>query len=610
MSSSEISLTSYKTEDVLLLPHDPGVYRFKNKHGKLIYVGKAKDLKKRVASYFNRSNQLSRKTIKMVSEVAEIEFTIVNSEFDALLLENNLIKENQPKYNILLKDDKTFPYIVILKEQFPRIISTRKVDRTKGEYFGPYTSVKAMKNVLQLLHQLYKIRTCNFDLSPQNIRKKKFKVCLEYHLGNCLGPCEGLQEHNDYLDEINQSKEALKGNLSVVRNYFKERMQTAAEQLAFEEAQKFKNKLDLLEKFQSKSLIVSTKITNTDVFTLVSDESSAFVNYMRVDGGIINISDTLEVKRKLDETDEEILQLLMVSLRTKYESSNKEILTNKQVSLYDETLSITQPAIGDKKKLVDLSVKNALFFKKERFNQKLQSQTKENRVLLQMKEDLKLTQTPMRIECFDNSNIQGTHPVASMVCFINGKAAKKEYRHFNIKTVVGPDDFGSMREIVYRRYKRVIDEGLPLANLIIIDGGKGQLSAAVSSLKELGIYGKVPIIGIAKKLEELYYPEDSIPIHLAKKSESLKIIQQLRDEAHRFAITFHRAKRSKTQTKSALDDIDGIGEKTRSLLLSELKSVEKIKRASITELSNLIGKKKALLVKDHFVSTDTNKKGT
>ena len=600
MLSGEISLTSYKTEDVNLLPHDPGVYRFKNKHGKLIYVGKAKDLKKRVASYFNRSNQLSRKTVKMVSEVAEIEFTIVNSEFDALLLENNLIKENQPKYNILLKDDKTFPYIVVLKEQFPRIISTRKVDRTKGEYFGPYTNVKAMKSVLQLLRQLYKIRTCNLDLSPQNIGRKKFKVCLEYHLGNCLGPCEGLQQHDNYLDEINLSKEVLKGNLAVVRNYFKEGMQAAAGQLAFEDAQKFKTKLEQLEKFQSKSLIVSNKISNTDVFTIVSDETSAFVNYMRVDNGIINLSDTLEIRRKLDETDQEILELLMVNLRHKYESSNRDILTNIPVATYDESLSIVQPQIGDKKKLVELSIKNALFFKKERFNQKMESKDKESRVVLQLKEDLKLTEAPVRIECFDNSNIQGTHPVASMVCFINGKPAKKEYRHFNIKTVVGPDDFGSMREIVFRRYKRVIEENLPLANLIIIDGGKGQLSAAVTSLKELGLYGKVPIIGIAKKLEELYYPDDSIPLHLAKKSESLKLIQQLRDEAHRFAITFHRAKRSKTQIKSALDDIEGIGEKTKSLLLSELKSVEKIKKATVTELSQLVGLSKATLIKNHF----------
>ncbi len=600
MPIGEISLTSYRKEEVNQLPHEPGVYRFKNKIGKLIYVGKAKDLKKRVTSYFTSSNQLSRKTIKMVSEIAEIEFTIVNSEFDALLLENNLIKENQPKYNILLKDDKTFPYIVILKERFPRIISTRKVDRTKGEYFGPYTSVKAMKSVLQLLRQLYKIRTCNYDLSPQNIAKKKFKVCLEYHLGNCLGPCEGLQKHEDYVDEIAQSKEALKGNLTVVRNYFKDRMLLSAEQLAFEEAQKYKHKIELLEKFQSKSLIVSNKIINTDVFTLVSDENSAFINYMRIDNGMINISDTLEIRRKLDETDEEILQLLIISMRTKYESSSSEILTNIPVTIYNDSLSITQPIIGDKKKLIDLSIKNSLFFKKERYNQKLQSQTKENRILVQLKDDLKLTEMPRRIECFDNSNIQGTNPVASMVCFINGKPAKKEYRHFNIKTVVGPDDFGSMREIVYRRYKRVIEDNLPLTNLIVIDGGKGQLSSAVTSLKELGLYGKIPIIGIAKKLEELYFPEDQIPLHLAKKSESLKVIQQLRDEAHRFAITFHRTKRSKGQIKSVLDDIQGIGDKTKTLLLTEFKSVEKIKNSTVTDVSKIVGLKKATLIKDYF----------
>lgn len=595
-----LSVNAYKTGEIHLLPHEPGVYRFKNKHDKIIYVGKAKDLKKRVSSYFTRSNQLNRKTIRMVSEIAEVEFTIVNSEFDALLLENNLIKENQPKYNILLKDDKSFPYIVVLKERFPRIISTRRVDKSKGEYFGPYTNVKAMKNVLQLLRQLYKIRTCSFDLTPQNIEKKKFKVCLEYHLGNCLGPCEGLQQHQDYLEEIEQSKEVLKGNLTVVRSYFKERMQQAAAKLAFEEAQKFKDKIDQLEKFQAKSLIVSNNISDVDVFTIVSDEQTAFVNYMRVDNGIVNLSDTLEIKRKLDETDQEILELVIVSLRTRYESQNSEILTNIPVDGFGHTIMVTQPQRGDKKKLVELSVKNALFFKKERYNQKQQSQKKENRVLLQLRDELKLKELPKRIECFDNSNIQGTNPVASMVCFIDGKPAKKEYRHFNIKTVVGPDDFGSMREIVHRRYKRVIDDNLPMTNLIVIDGGKGQLNAAVSSLKELGLYGKVPIIGIAKKLEELYFPEDEIPLHLSKKSESLRLLQHLRDEAHRFAIMFHRTKRSKSQIKSVFDDIDGIGEKTAQLLLSEFKSVAKIRQASITDLSKLVGAKKAQIVKNFF----------
>lgn len=600
MLSDSFPVSSYKVGEVHLLPHEPGVYRFKNNKGSLIYVGKAKDLKKRVTSYFTRSNQLNRKTLRMVSEVEEIEFTIVNSEFDALLLENNLIKENQPRYNILLKDDKSFPYIAILKEQFPRIISTRRMDRSKGEFFGPYTSVKAMKNVLQLLRQLYKIRTCSYDLSPFNIKKGKFKVCLEFHLGNCLGPCEGLQEPKQYLEEIAQSKEVLKGNLSVVKNHFKDKMNEAAASLAFEEAQKYKDKLDLLEKFQSRSLLVSQKITDIDVFTLVSDPQSVFINFMRVDNGTVNLTDTFEIKRKLDETDEEILELVMVNIREKYESTNKEILTNLAVPEWDEKVIITQPKIGDKRKLVELSIKNALFFKKERFNQKLQQVPKENRLLLQLKNDLKLKELPHRIECFDNSNIHGTSAVASMVCFINGKPAKKEYRHFNIKTVDGPDDFGSMREIVFRRYKRVMEEESEMANLIVIDGGKGQLSAAVHSLKELGLYGQVSVIGIAKKLEELYYPEDQIPLHLGKKSESLRLLQQLRDEAHRFAITFHRNKRSKIQIKSALDDITGIGEKTKERLLTEFKSVEKIKKSSVTDLATLIGMHKATVVKDFF----------
>lgn len=602
MPEPTFSVSSYKVNEVNLLPHEPGVYRFKNKYGKLIYVGKAKDLKKRVASYFNRSNQLNRKTMRMVSEVEEVEFTIVNSEFDALLLENNLIKENQPRYNILLKDDKSFPYIAILNEEFPRIISTRRVDRSQGQYFGPYTSVKAMKSVLQLLRQLYKIRTCSYDLSPTNIKKGKFKACLEFHLGNCLGPCEGQQQPSDYLEEIEQSKEVLKGNLAVVRNHFKSRMEEAASQLAFEEAQKYKDKLDLLEKFQAKSLIVSQKITDTDVFTLVSDPQSAFINYMRVDNGIVNLSDTFEIKRKLDETDEEILELVMINVRDKYGSSNKEILTNLPITSWNEKVSIVQPKIGDKRKLVELSIKNALFFKKERFNQKLEQTPKENRILLQLKNDLKLKDLPYRIECFDNSNIQGTTPVASMVCFINGKPAKKEYRHFNIKTVVGPDDFSSMREIVHRRYFRVKEEGSEMANLIVIDGGKGQLNAAVESLKELNLYGSVPIVGIAKRLEELYFPEDPIPLHLGKKSESLRLLQHLRDEAHRFAITFHRKKRSKGQVKSVLDEIEGIGEKTKERLLSEFRSVEKIRQASVTEVAKHIGLHKATLVKDFLNS--------
>lgn len=595
----------YNREDYLSLPDQPGVYKFFNKNGKIVYVGKAKSLKKRVASYFNKTGQQNRKTVKLVSEIAFIEVTVVNSEFDALLLENNLIKENQPRYNILLKDDKSFPSILITNERFPRIYSTRRIEKSKGEYFGPYTSVKAMNSVLDLLRKLYKIRTCKYVLSESNIEKGKFKVCLEYHIGNCKGPCEGLQSEEDYMDEIGQAREILKGNVSLVKNTFKDSMQKAAEGLQFELAQEYKDKLDLLDKFQSRSLIVNQKVTDIDVFTIIKDEKHSFINYMKIDQGSIRASETVEIRLKMDETKEEVLQYAIPLLRHKFQSTNEEILSNIELTLEADDVEIIVPQIGDKRKLVDLSLKNALSFKKQKIEEKSKNQYgSKTHLLYQLKEDLRLKEIPEHIECFDNSNIQGTNPVASMVCFKNGKPAKSDYRKFNIKTVTGPDDFGSMKEIVTRRYNRLVNDSLPLPNLVVIDGGKGQLNAAVEALKEIDLYGQIPVVGIAKKLEEIYFPDDPIPLHINKKSESLKLIQHLRDEAHRFAITFHRQKRSKSANVSELDKIPGIGYKTRNQLLGRFKSLKRVKQATQDEIAEVIGAVRAKSITEYF-----NKKG-
>lgn len=575
------------------LPNKPGVYKFFDSSNTIIYVGKAKDLKKRVTSYFTKGNLDNRKTYRLVSEIKEIEFVIVSSEFDALLLENNLIKENQPKFNILLKDDKSFPSICITNERFPRIYSTRRIDNSKGEYFGPYTSVKAMNNVLELIRKLHTVRTCKYNLSEENIKKKKFKVCLEYHIGNCLGPCEDFQSEENYLQDIEQAKSILKGKIGVVARSYKQKMQEAADNMQFEVAQSFKEKYDRLEKFQSKSLIVNPNITDTDVFSIVSGEKISFINYLKIDNGSIINSETIEVKKKLEEEDTRVLQFSIFDLRKKYNSTNASILVNREVESW-EGVEISIPKIGDKKKLVDLSLKNALFFKKEKISK---DSVQPNEAILQnLMKDLNLQELPIHIECFDNSNIQGTNPVASMVCFKNGKASKSDYRKYNIKTVIGPDDFASMNEVVGRRYHHLKSEKLPFPNLIIIDGGKGQLSAACDALREIGIYGQIPIIGIAKRLEEIYYPEDSIPLYISKKSTSLKLIQQLRDEAHRFAITFHRQKRSKASVTSSLDSIKGIGKSTREKLMQEFKSVTRMKESSEKDLIELIGTSKAQIV--------------
>lgn len=587
-------------KDVLAsLPDSPGVYRYYNQENILIYVGKAKSLKKRVSSYFNKQSQYNRKTEKLVSEIARIEFTLANSEFDALLLENNLIKQNQPKYNILLKDDKTFPYICILRERFPRIISTRKYIPKQGEYFGPYSSVSAMNSVLDLVRQLYSIRTCPLLLSEENIAEKKFKVCLEYHIGNCKGPCEGLQDEVNYNEEIAQARYVLKGNLSIVENYFQTNMQQAASLLEFERAEFYKSKLEKLEKFQTKSLVVNRKLTDIDVFAIASSDTEAFINYLQIKEGAIIFSKNVEIKKKLDETDEELLSMAVQELRSEYKSSNPEVYTNFELTVKADDFENIVPQIGDKKKLVDLSLKNALYLKREREISKEEKKSKKNEVLHIMMKDLRLVHYPKVIECFDNSNFQGTNPVASMVRFVEGKPDKKGYRHFNIKTVEGPNDFASMKEIVTRRYKRIMEEQGEYPQLIIVDGGKGQLSSACEALKELGLYGKIPIVGIAKKLEEIYYPEDPLPLLISKKSPALLLILRVRDEAHRFGITFHRLKRSKSTFVTELEEVPGIGKKTADKLLAHFKSFKKIKEASLQELTDVVGENNAKRIAEY-----------
>ncbi len=575
---------------VASLPDSPGVYRYYNKEAVLIYVGKAKSLKKRVGSYFNKQSQYNRKTEKLVSEIVKLEYTLANTEFDALLLENNLIKQNQPKYNILLKDDKTFPYLCILKERFPRIISTRKYIPKQGEYFGPYSSVGAMNSLLELVRQLYSIRTCSLLLSKENIEEKKFKVCLEYHIGNCKGPCEGLQEEQAYNEEIAQARFILKGNLSIVEDYFVDRMKEAAEKLEFEKAGFYKFKLERLGNFQTKSLVVNRKLTDIDVVTIASSETDAFVNYIQIKEGAIIFSKNLEIKKKLDESDEDILNMAVQEVRSEHKSNNAEVYTNIALSVKSDDFENVVPQIGDKKKLVDLSLKNALYLKREREINKEERKTKKNEVLHILMDNLRLLQYPKIIECFDNSNFQGTNPVAAMVRFVDGKPDKKGYRHFNIKTVVGPDDFASMKEIVGRRYKRIMEEEGEYPQLIIVDGGKGQLSSACEALQELGLYGKIPIVGIAKRLEEIYYPEDPLPLLISKRSPGLLLIQRIRDEAHRFGITFHRLKRSNSTFVTELESIPGIGKKTADKLLAHFKSFKKIKEASFEELEAIAGK--------------------
>jgi excinuclease ABC subunit C len=592
---SRIMSSSPKKELLDQLPDQPGIYKFFDINEQLIYVGKAKDIKKRVSNYFHKTSQLDSKTRRLVSQINRIEYTIVNTEMDAFLLENSLIKEHQPRYNILLKDDKTYPFIYITKERFPKILSTRKLNREVGIFYGPYTSVKAMNTIIELIRKLYSLRTCNYILSEKNIEEKKFKICLEYHIGNCKGPCEGLEGEDDYNKKIEQAHHILKGNIHLAKNILKAEMVNSSESLDYEKAHQFKLKLDLLEKFQSSSIIVSPKITDLEVITIISDEKLSVVNYLKVINGTITQTKTLEIKKKLVETDEEILSLALLNLREELKSNSTEVISNIPFSMPLTDISISVPQIGDKKKLIDMSLKNIVFYLQKLKN--IPKESRETRVLSTLQKDLQLKELPDHIECFDNSNLQGTSPVAAMVCFKNGKASKKDYRHFNIKTVIGANDFDSMHEIVFRRYKRCIDESLPLPKLIIIDGGKGQLNAACNALISLDLYGKIPIVGIAKRLEEIFYPGDMDPLYIDKKSESLKLIQVIRNEAHRFAINFHRDKRSKTHLTSEMNEIAGIGKSTFNKLLKEFKTLSNIKNASEEDLSKVIGNKRAKSLK-------------
>lgn len=584
----------------ITLPNKPGVYQYYDKDDKLLYIGKAKNLKKRVSSYFTKQHD-SGKTRVLVKKIVTIKHIVVDTETDALLLENNLIKKYQPRYNILLKDDKTYPWICIKKERYPRVFSTRRMIKDGSEYFGPYTNKKTVYILLDLINGLYPLRNCNYDLSDKNIKSGKYKVCLEYHLANCLGACEGKQTEESYLESVAAIRNILKGNFKESLLAFKNQMKSFAKNLQFEDAQKVKEKMEVLMNYQSKSTIVNSKINNVDVFSIISDEEYGYVNYLQISFGSIIRSHTLEIKKKLAETDIEILQLAVIELRNRFQSHCKEIYVPFKIYA-GEDIKIYIPKLGDKKHILDLSIRNAKYYRMERFKQVriTDPNRHENRIMTQMKKDLRLSQEPRHIECFDNSNIQGTNPVAACVVFKNGKPSKKDYRKYNIKTVVGPDDFASMEEVVYRRYKRLLDEKEPLPQLIIIDGGKGQLSSSLKSLDKLGLRGQIAIIGIAKRLEELFYPDDPIPLYLDKKTETLKIIQQLRNEAHRFGITFHRNKRSKEALNTSMDAIDGIGEKTVIELLKNFKSLERIKLATFEELAEIIGPSKSKKIKEFF----------
>lgn len=582
------------------LPDSPGVYQYFDKDDKILYVGKAKNLKKRVTSYFTKQHDSARLNA-LVRKIANIKHTVVETEMDALLLENSMIKNFQPRYNILLKDDKTYPWICIKNERFPRVFTTRNVIKDGSEYFGPYTSGKVLHTLLNLIKELYPLRTCSYDLSPSNIKNDKFKVCLEFHIGNCLGPCEGLETEEEYLRKIQGIRSILKGDFKDTVKFFKDLMMQHAEEMRFEEAQKIKEKLMILENYQAKSTIVNPKISDVEVYSITSDEVSAFINMLQINKGTIVRSHTLEIKKKLDETDEELLTLAIVELRERFQSITRELIVPFEISL-GEQFRITVPKLGDKKQLLDLSLRNAKYFRMDQLKQMkiVDPDRHANRIMAQMKSDLRLPKEPRHIECFDNSNIQGTNPVAACVVFKDGKPSKKEYRHFNIKTVEGPNDFASMEEVVFRRYRRMLDEGESLPDLIVIDGGKGQLGSALNSLGELGLRGKVSIIGIAKRLEEIFYPGDSYPMYLDKKSETLKVIQHIRNEAHRFGITFHRNQRSKNAIQPTLTKIPGIGEKTMEKLLTEFKSMKRLKETPQSEIEKVVGKSKAEKVVSYF----------
>jgi excinuclease ABC subunit C len=575
------------------IPKKPGIYQFWSEMEELIYIGKAKNLKNRVSSYFNKDNfRVNAKTRILVSKIRKITFTIVDTEIDAWLLENSLIKKHQPKYNVMLKDDKTYPWIIIKNEKFPRIFWTRRIIRDGSTYFGPYASVGMMHTILGMIKEIYPLRTCTLPLSPENIHSGKFRVCLEYQIGNCKGPCQAYQTLDDYDQSISEIKEILNGKTGSVIKRLKNQLEESVRGLNFELAHNLKQKLEQLDNYQSKSTIVSSSITDVDVFSIATDDKHAFVNFLKVMNGTVIQTQTLEIKKRLDESDEELLSIAITEFRSRFESSSKEIIIPFELDIPDSGLKFTVPKLGEKKKLLELSQKNVAYFKRDKLDQyeKLNPGLRTDRLLAQMMKDLRLNQLPVHIECFDNSNFQGKFPVSAVVVFKNAKPSKKDYRHFNVKTVEGPDDFATMEEAVLRRYRRLLDEEQSLPQLIVIDGGKGQLSSAIKSLKLLGIEKQVTIIGIAKRLEEIYYPGDQYPLFLDKKSETLKIIQQLRDEAHRFGITFHRKKRNVATLASELESIPGIGKTSAEKLLIHFKSVKKIKEANKEKLLEVLNK--------------------
>lgn len=585
------------------IPRKPGVYQYWDAAGELIYIGKAKDLRSRVGSYFVKANQLNSKTRVLVRKINRITFTIVDTEIDAWLLENSLIKKHQPRYNVLLKDDKTYPWIVIKNERFPRIFPTRKVVRDGSKYLGPYASVSMMHTILDTIRELYPLRTCNLALTPENIEKGKFRVCLEYQIGNCKGPCEGLQGEEDYNRDIEDISNILHGRIGVVIRRLKEQLEEAIAALEFEQAHRIKSKLDLLDRYQSKSTVVNSSITDIDVFSIASDQGYAFVNYLKIMNGVVIQTQTIELKRRLDETEEELLTLAIPEIRSRFESTSKEIVVPFPIDIAtDDKLRFTVPKVGEKKKLLELSQKNVAYFKKERLTQyeKLNPEIRIERILTRMMHDLRMNVLPRHIECFDNSNFQGKYPVSAVVVFKDASPSKKDYRHFNVKTVEGPNDFATMEEAVYRRYRRLLDEEQPLPQLVVIDGGKGQLSAALKSLKKLGIDKQMTVIGIAKRLEELFYPGDQYPLYLDKKSETLRVIQHLRDEAHRFGITFHRNQRSRKTFQTELEQIPGIGKTSAERLLKNFKSVKKVREATDAQLRTVLNAKQTAALRAYF----------
>ena len=579
------------------LPSEPGVYRYYDKNDQLLYVGKAKHLKKRVLSYFNK-NQNGYRTRIMVSKIHRLETTVVNSEYDALLLENNLIKAHQPFYNVMLKDDKSYPWICIKNEDFPRIFLTRTKIKDGSEYYGPYAKVRPARILLDTIKSLYKIRTCNLNLAPEKIAEGKYRVCLEYHIKNCNGPCEALESKEDYDEKVEAIRGIIKGDFRFAKKYLEERMYRFASNLEFEKAQMIKQNIESLDDYQAKHTVVNPTIDDVDVFGMTSDETAAYVNYFKIRNGSIVQSFTTEIKKVLEETDEDILEEALVEIRQKFDSTSKEILIPFHLGIEIPNVKLIVPKVGDKKRIVELSEKNAKEYRLEKLKQVqiIDPERHTNRIMSEMQRILRMPVEPRHIEGFDNSNIQGTNPVSACVVFKDGKPSKADYRIFHPKTVEGPNDFATMEEVIYRRYRRLLDEGDPLPQLILIDGGKGQLSSAVKSLKLLGLYGKITIIGIAKRLEEIYFPEDSIPLYIDKKAETLKILQRVRDEAHRFGVKHHRTRRKNSTIKSELEEIPGIGEKTIELLLSKLKSVKRVKESDLATLEEILGKAKAKIV--------------